>query len=1082
MKRKNWIRFSIFVFLLPALFACGAIPGRSDATGTETETDASSVGQTESESPAELRWPELLDGKRPKYSIITPDNGNLTTTMAMAAISTQLKEIAGTTFSTGTDLVGWQGMPDRYEIVIGNTNREETAQVMGELSEENPYAVREVGKRIVIAGINDEYLAMAARQFLLEYTGADIVIDYVPGETSATAIPAPVNSATVPSTPAPSLADQTGHPEVSAKQADVEQLLAVSPNYDYTHDYQIGFRGTPVTVAIPEKTEATRILSEYDTLYDIVADVNVRDFGAMGDGKHDDTPAFHAAIAAVESMGGGTVFVPKGYYCLTESLTLPALVTLAGELKPGTAEGSVLCIYGGKGETDRAKAAIICGPHASVQNLAFWYPEQTVVNGRAIPYPAAINQNYINGLTVRNVTFVNAYRGIDAAQDGAVYALEYMRDIHGTCLDFGFYNDFNLDIGKLENFHLSPNYWLESGLPGTPNEQLLRTYMIRNSVGVHMGQADFFYFSDIHIEGYLKGLYFARTTTRPDSNAVSNGQILNPVLVDCYYPIYINDVSWFKVTGGELRAVGNKGATAIFYESGVAATSGAHQSGTLYFTNTKINSAGCSAVINNAIAPKTLFYGCTVTSAIGSAVAARTDVSYQFVNTSVESGNGRVYETYTDDTLEHPEDIDTAAFAKVTKPASDRFIDLSAAPYHAKAGEDISAVLQQAIDDLRESGGMVYIPAGAYYVNSHIDLWAGVELRGASVTAHVDIFFTPVKAGESWSEGGTNPYRESGTVLYTNFGKNDPDGREWLSMHEGSGLVGLSVEYHEQNSRAIDPYSFTVRGYGKDIYIIDVGMSSTYNGIDFATNRCDGHYVEFLWSVGLNTGIRVGSGSQGGIIRDCHYTVNCWQIGRYRDTKYWDNIEKVATATGHTYVIENSEGEVLYNNFAINQVYGISLLDGAQNVLSVGTAIDYSDVDVYLSGNATATVVNGQFVSARSGSNSPLHMSTVYTAPDFTGKVNLFNCAHWGKCIYAYNLNGAGEVFSALSHADSNKDENAFANVIRGKATFVTPFSTRKALIFKGADTVESLRLVRCVAAKSMSVDKKIPKEAVTVD
>ena len=96
----------------------------------------------------------------------------------------------------------------------------------------------------------------------------------------------------------------------------------------------------------------------------------------------------------------------------------------------------------------------------------------------------------------------------DAVQSGAVLALEYLRDIHGTCLEIGYCNDFNLDIGKLENFYLSPNYWLESGLPGTPDEQQLRTYMLRNSVGIHMGQADFFYFSDIHIQGYYKGFYF----------------------------------------------------------------------------------------------------------------------------------------------------------------------------------------------------------------------------------------------------------------------------------------------------------------------------------------------------------------------------------------------------------------------------------------------------------------------------------------------------------------------------------------------------------------------------------------------
>lgn len=1036
MNKRTLILLSLCALLLPMLFACGGKPAAETSQSTDANTTAEPTAST-TEPNTEPRWHELMDGNSPLYNIVRPDEDNVTTTMAMIAISDTLKKVTGKSFRTGTDLIiPSQGIPDRYEILIGNTNREETAAVMAELSEDKPFAICQIDKRIVLVGLTDKDLAAAVEQFLLDYTGQQVAIDYLSEQTSADATPI------MPQTP----------------------LQVATPDFTVPTDIRTG-----------------RILSEYDTLYDIVADVNVLAYGAVGDGKHDDTEAFRAAIAAVQAMGGGTVYAPKGYYRLSDSLTLPALVTLAGDLKPGTAEGTVLCIYGGKGETDRAKSAIICGPHASVQNIAFWYPEQTLTDGQVIPYPAAINQNYINGLTVRNVTFVNAYRGIDAVQAGAVLALEYLRDICGTCLDFGYYNDYNLDIGKLENFRLSPNYWLESGLPGTPDEKALRTYMLRNSVGIRMGQADFFYFSDIRVEGYRAGMYFETSVSNTSGNAVANGQILNPMLLDCYYPIYVNNVSWFKITGGELHAVGNEGAAAIYFERGVGATSGTHQAGNLYFTNTKISSDGAGAIVNNSISPKTLFYNCTIRSALGSAVIANSNASYDFINTTVESGNNRIYESYTDDSLVKAENVDTLAFAKVTKPASDHFIDLSEAPYHVKSGEEISTALQNAIDSLRGIGGMVYLPAGIYYVNEHIDLWAGIELRGSTVTAHVDMFFSPIAAGEAKTEGGTNPYREVGTVIYTNFGKNDPEGKEFIAMYEGSGIMGLSIEYPEQDSRAITPYSFTIRGFGKDIYIIDVGMSSADNGIDFASAKCDNHYVEFLWSVGLNVGIQVGAGSEGGIIRDCHYTVNCWQIGRYRDGNYWNNVETVAGSKGRTFVIGESNGEVLFNNFSINQLKGISLLDGAQNVLSVGSAVDYSDVDVYLDGNCTATIINGQFVMGRSEREISLHLSTVYSTAEFSGHVNFFNCAHWGRSHYTYNHNGTGEIFSVLSHTDSNTNYIAFANVARGSATFVSPVSTRYAIPFTGESEAKSLRVIHGISSKGVSIDKKLPEQVVTV-
>lgn len=50
--------------------------------------------------------------------------------------------------------------------------------------------------------------------------------------------------------------------------------------------------------------------------------VNVRDFGAKGDGVTDDTEAIQAALQANFDRDGGTVFVPAGTYVLTDTLYL----------------------------------------------------------------------------------------------------------------------------------------------------------------------------------------------------------------------------------------------------------------------------------------------------------------------------------------------------------------------------------------------------------------------------------------------------------------------------------------------------------------------------------------------------------------------------------------------------------------------------------------------------------------------------------------------------------------------------------------------------------------------------------------
>lgn len=56
------------------------------------------------------------------------------------------------------------------------------------------------------------------------------------------------------------------------------------------------------------------------TLGDRAADiVNVKDFGAVGDGVTNDTTAFRAALAALAGMGGGTLLVPAGHYILSSA-------------------------------------------------------------------------------------------------------------------------------------------------------------------------------------------------------------------------------------------------------------------------------------------------------------------------------------------------------------------------------------------------------------------------------------------------------------------------------------------------------------------------------------------------------------------------------------------------------------------------------------------------------------------------------------------------------------------------------------------------------------------------------------------
>ena len=57
---------------------------------------------------------------------------------------------------------------------------------------------------------------------------------------------------------------------------------------------------------------------------------SVRDYGAKGDGKTDDTAAFQKALDTAGQAGGGVVYAPRGNYFFAGHLKVPDAVTLKG--------------------------------------------------------------------------------------------------------------------------------------------------------------------------------------------------------------------------------------------------------------------------------------------------------------------------------------------------------------------------------------------------------------------------------------------------------------------------------------------------------------------------------------------------------------------------------------------------------------------------------------------------------------------------------------------------------------------------------------------------------------------------------
>jgi hypothetical protein len=83
--------------------------------------------------------------------------------------------------------------------------------------------------------------------------------------------------------------------------------------------------GSSLTATATGSTTARSLANRFADIY------NVKDFGAVGDGVVDDTDAIKAAINAVDLIGGGAVYVPRGIYIISDSFNVPSNTLINGD-------------------------------------------------------------------------------------------------------------------------------------------------------------------------------------------------------------------------------------------------------------------------------------------------------------------------------------------------------------------------------------------------------------------------------------------------------------------------------------------------------------------------------------------------------------------------------------------------------------------------------------------------------------------------------------------------------------------------------------------------------------------------------
>ena len=273
---------------------------------------------------------------------------------------------------------------------------------------------------------------------------------------------------------------------------------------------------------------------------------DVRRFGAVGDGKTDDTVAFQKALDAARDHGGGTVYASRGNYFFAGHLDVPVGVTLAGlwpsvpahnglrdpGLPKPTDDGTTFLVTENGGSED-GPAFITLNTNSTLKGVVLYYPQQNA-DGEPKPYPWAIAMRGKNP-AVLAVEMLNPYNGIDATRNER----HLIRDVQGQPLRRGIMVDAIYDIGRIENVHFNP-WW-------SRNPQL-RQWQMDNGEAFIFGRSDWQYVYNTFCFGYKIGYKFIR-----GGRGACNGNFLGIGADDCHTALFVEQCAPYGllITNGE---------------------------------------------------------------------------------------------------------------------------------------------------------------------------------------------------------------------------------------------------------------------------------------------------------------------------------------------------------------------------------------------------------------------------------------------------------------------------------------------------------------------------------------------------
>ena len=286
--------------------------------------------------------------------------------------------------------------------------------------------------------------------------------------------------------------------------------------------------------------------------------LDVRDFGAKGDGETDDTMAVQKALDTAGEAGGGVVHLPRGQYRFLGHLNVPTGVTLKGMwqsvpahngirdrgLPKPTDDGTTLLVTEGANQ-ESTTPFLTLNTNSTLRGVVLYYPDQKL-DDAPVPYPWAIAMRGKNPAVI-DVEMLNPFNGIDATKNER----HLIRNVHGQPLRRGVFVDSIYDIGRIENVHFNP-WW-------SLNPKLAEWQRTHGEAFI-FGRSDWQYVLNTFCFGYNVGYKFTQSEA-----GVCNGNFLGIGADACHTAVQVEQSAPYGllITNGQFVALRGPNPTMV---------------------------------------------------------------------------------------------------------------------------------------------------------------------------------------------------------------------------------------------------------------------------------------------------------------------------------------------------------------------------------------------------------------------------------------------------------------------------------------------------------------------------------------